>query len=120
MAINEAGDLKSSLLDYLQMEHNCKRWYTCSMAYFTAAAQQVLPTLAAAHSNDARSGPPSSSKKGGIAPKTTWKRELSAFLEAELAKLREAVFAIPQDDSAAAIPALFSVFAGREEVELLD
>lgn len=133
------SDLKQLLLDYLDMERNCKKWYNTSMVYFSDAATRAVNSIAAA-----RGGPgasvaepatttTASGSKSPINDQTAnpstgnddrankdigWEVVLGSFLEVELEKLRKEVYSRPKDDCDT-VPTIFKK-SKTDEVVLIE
>ena len=132
----DENPLKAKLVDFVVMEQRCKKWYSCSKGYFAEVAEQAQSQLAGGSGNDSGgTGEHSGADKAAPAavddelpsdsdaqpPPSSPSTALLSFIETTLTVLKEAVFALPENEDAA-VPPIFAPFIqqAHEEVVLLD
>ena len=124
-----ALEMKSKLVDYLLLEQRCKRWYSCSKAYFSEAAKALKDSIVEAKDQESEQERPR--KRSAGSKKSSSLREddeegedcvpaiVLSFVEERVRALQAAVYLSRPDGDKEAVPSIFAAYT-REEVELLD
>ena len=107
------ASFKAKIVEYLEMERRCQRWYSCSSLFFQDKAKEAVVLLPMVE-NTSGGGKERNSNKGEVG------RVLVGYVDGVLAELQRDVFALPAEGTKEALPACFTQYAGKEEIQLLD